>query len=66
MTFVNVCLHSVPFEDVNEIVEKPEVTKAAQKRQEQIEFLLRELEEEGLKEDAIIVAGSLWVTVILN
>ena len=58
MTFVNVCLHSVPFEDVNEIVEQPEVTKAAQKRQEQIEFLLKELDEEGLRDDAIIVGGA--------
>lgn len=42
MTFVNVCLHSVPFEDVNEILEQPEVTKAGQKRREQIEYLLKE------------------------
>lgn len=42
MTFVNVNLHSVPFEDVNEIVEHPEVTKAAQKRVEQVGILLKE------------------------
>ncbi|KIH63100.1 hypothetical protein ANCDUO_06604 [Ancylostoma duodenale] len=58
MTFVNVNLHSVPFEDVNEIVEHPEVTKAAQKRVEEVGFLLKQLEEEGLRNDAIIVAGA--------
>uniref|UniRef100_A0A0K0DGH7 Endo/exonuclease/phosphatase domain-containing protein n=1 Tax=Angiostrongylus cantonensis TaxID=6313 RepID=A0A0K0DGH7_ANGCA len=58
MTFVNLNLHSVPFEDVNEIAQQPEVTKAAQKRAEQIEILLKELENEGLRDDAIIVAGA--------
>ncbi|KJH42624.1 hypothetical protein DICVIV_11373 [Dictyocaulus viviparus] len=58
MTFVNLNLHSVPFEDVNEIAQQPEVTKTAQKRLQQIETLLRELENEGLREDAIIVAGA--------
>ncbi|KAK6051966.1 hypothetical protein COOONC_10528, partial [Cooperia oncophora] len=42
MTFVNLNLHSVPFEDVNEIVEHVQVTKAARKRNEEIETLLRE------------------------
>ncbi|PIO53479.1 hypothetical protein TELCIR_25185 [Teladorsagia circumcincta] len=42
MTFVNLNLHSVPFEDVNEIVEQVQVTKAARKRNEEIETLLRE------------------------
>ena len=56
VTFVNVKLHSVPFEvvcfkneklirhfqDVNEIAQHTAVTKAAQKRQEQIEYLLSE------------------------
>ncbi|WKY07433.1 hypothetical protein Q1695_007127 [Nippostrongylus brasiliensis] len=58
MTFVNVNLHSVPFEDVNEIAEQPQVTKAAQKRVEQIETLLKEMEAEGLRDDAIIVGGA--------
>ncbi|KHJ75171.1 hypothetical protein OESDEN_12996 [Oesophagostomum dentatum] len=58
MTFVNVNLHSVPFEDVNEIVEHPEVTRAAQQRAEQVEALLKTLEEEGLRNDAILVAGA--------
>ncbi|EYB84192.1 hypothetical protein Y032_0322g2466 [Ancylostoma ceylanicum] len=58
MTFVNVNLHSVPFEDVNEIAEHPEVTKAAQKRVEQVGILLKQLEEEGLRNDAILVAGA--------
>ncbi|CAJ0602263.1 unnamed protein product [Cylicocyclus nassatus] len=58
MTFVNVNLHSVPFEDVNEIVEHPMVTKAAQQRQQQVEILLKALEEEGLRNDAILVAGA--------
>uniref|UniRef100_A0A1I7XFX5 Endo/exonuclease/phosphatase domain-containing protein n=1 Tax=Heterorhabditis bacteriophora TaxID=37862 RepID=A0A1I7XFX5_HETBA len=58
LTFVNLNLHSVPFEDVNEIVEQPQVTKAAQKREEQIQALLTELEAEGLRNDAILVAGS--------
>ncbi|KAK6021928.1 hypothetical protein OSTOST_12389 [Ostertagia ostertagi] len=58
MTFVNINLHSVPFEDVNEIVEQVQVTKAARKRNEEIETLLRELEAEGLRDDAIIVGGA--------
>ncbi|PAV62343.1 hypothetical protein WR25_16733 [Diploscapter pachys] len=58
VTFVNVKLHSVPFEDVNEIAQHTAVTKAAQKRQEQIEYLLSELEAEGLKNDAVLVAGA--------
>ncbi|PIO62289.1 hypothetical protein TELCIR_16161, partial [Teladorsagia circumcincta] len=58
MTFVNLNLHSVPFEDVNEIVEQVQVTKAARKRNEEIETLLRELEAEGLRDDAIIVGGA--------
>ncbi|GMR49830.1 hypothetical protein PMAYCL1PPCAC_20025 [Pristionchus mayeri] len=58
MTFINLNLHSVPFEDVNEIVSQPSVTKAAQKRQRQIDALLQELDSEGLRDDAIIVAGA--------
>lgn len=58
MTFVNLNLHSVPFEDVNEIAEQPQVTKAAQKRVQEIETLLKELEDEGLRDDAIIVGGA--------
>uniref|UniRef100_A0A7I4YQ16 Endonuclease/exonuclease/phosphatase family protein n=1 Tax=Haemonchus contortus TaxID=6289 RepID=A0A7I4YQ16_HAECO len=58
MTFVNLNLHSVPFEDVNEIVEQVQVTKAARKRNEEIEMLLKELEAEGLRDDAIIVGGA--------
>ncbi|KAF8375762.1 hypothetical protein PRIPAC_82191 [Pristionchus pacificus] len=58
MTFINLNLHSVPFEDVNEIVSQPNVTKAAAKRQRQIDALLHELDSEGLRDDAIIVAGA--------
>ncbi|CAD6191344.1 unnamed protein product [Caenorhabditis auriculariae] len=58
MTFVNVNLHSVPFEDVNEIAEQKAVTKAAAKREEQINVLIQELEAEGLRNDAVLVAGS--------
>ncbi|CAI4223866.1 unnamed protein product [Auanema sp. JU1783] len=58
VTFINLNLHSVPFEDVNEIVEQPQITKAAQTREKQIDLLLSELEEEGLKNDSIIVAGA--------
>ncbi|VDN57783.1 unnamed protein product, partial [Dracunculus medinensis] len=57
-TFVNLCLHAVPFEDINEIIEQPETTKAAQLRRQQIDILLKELESEGLKDDSILVAGA--------
>ncbi|VDD96538.1 unnamed protein product, partial [Enterobius vermicularis] len=57
-TFVNLCLHAVPFEDVNELVEQPEVTKAAATRQKQIDILLKEIESEGLKDDSILAAGA--------
>ncbi|CAB3405800.1 unnamed protein product [Caenorhabditis bovis] len=71
LTFVNLNLHSVPFEDVNEIATtQSSITKAAQKREEQISMLLNELDAEGLKNDAIIVAGSfnsqLHETELLN
>lgn len=43
LTFVNLNLHSVPFEDVNEIATKnSSITKAASKREQQIEMLLKE------------------------
>ncbi|CAJ0930907.1 unnamed protein product, partial [Mesorhabditis belari] len=58
ITFVNLSLHSVPFEDVNEIVEQPQVTRAAGQRQKEIDMLMNELDSEGLKDDAIIVAGA--------
>uniref|UniRef100_A0A914W3R3 Uncharacterized protein n=2 Tax=Plectus sambesii TaxID=2011161 RepID=A0A914W3R3_9BILA len=58
LTFINLNLHSVPFQDVSEIVEQPEVTKAAKLRQQQIDQLLENIESEGLKDDAIIVAGA--------
>ncbi|CAP25882.2 Protein CBG05397 [Caenorhabditis briggsae] len=59
VTFVNLNLHSVPFEDVNEIATKnASLTKAAAKREDQIEMLLKELDDEGLRNDAILVAGS--------
>ncbi|CAJ0565231.1 unnamed protein product, partial [Mesorhabditis spiculigera] len=57
-TFVNINLHSVPFEDVNELMEQPQVTRAAAQREKQIEMLLKELDSEGLREDSIIVAGA--------
>uniref|UniRef100_A0A915A5H6 Uncharacterized protein n=1 Tax=Parascaris univalens TaxID=6257 RepID=A0A915A5H6_PARUN len=57
-TFVNLNLHTVPFEDINELVEQPEQTKAARLRQSQINMLLKEIESEGLKDDSILVAGA--------
>ncbi|VDM46507.1 unnamed protein product [Toxocara canis] len=57
-TFVNLSLHAVPFEDINELVEQPEQTKAARLRQSQINLLLKEIESEGLKDDSILVAGA--------
>lgn len=57
-TFVNLCLYTVPFEDVNELIEQPEVTKAAATRQKQIDMLLKEIESEGLKDDSILAAGA--------
>ncbi|CAI5448454.1 unnamed protein product [Caenorhabditis angaria] len=59
MTFVNLNLHSLPFEDVNEIATtQNSITKAASKREKQIDLLLEELDAEGLRNDAILVAGS--------
>ncbi|VDK44136.1 unnamed protein product [Anisakis simplex] len=57
-TFVNLALHAVPFEDINELVEQPEQTKAARLRQNQINLLLKEIDSEGLKDDSILVAGA--------
>ncbi|VDN06064.1 unnamed protein product [Thelazia callipaeda] len=57
-TFVNLSLHTVPFEDVKELVEQPETTKAARLRKNQIDILLKEIESEGLKDDSILVAGA--------
>uniref|UniRef100_A0A915Q1R3 Uncharacterized protein n=1 Tax=Setaria digitata TaxID=48799 RepID=A0A915Q1R3_9BILA len=57
-TFVNLSLHTVPFEDVKELVEQPETTKAARLRRNQIDTLLREIESEGLKDDSVLVAGA--------
>ncbi|CAG9540679.1 unnamed protein product [Cercopithifilaria johnstoni] len=57
-TFVNLSLHTVPFEDIKELVEQPETTKAARLRRNQIDILLREIESEGLKDDSVLVAGA--------
>ncbi|VDN02602.1 unnamed protein product, partial [Onchocerca ochengi] len=40
-TFVNLSLHTVPFEDIKELVEQPETTKAARLRRSQIDILLK-------------------------
>lgn len=57
-TFVNLSLHTVPFEDVKELIEQPETTKAARLRKNQIDMLLKEIESEGLKDDSVLVAGA--------
>ncbi|KAM3725222.1 Inositol polyphosphate-5-phosphatase [Dirofilaria immitis] len=57
-TFVNLSLHTVPFEDIKELVEQPETTKAARLRRSQIDLLLKEIESEGLKDDSVLVAGA--------
>ncbi|VBB34038.1 unnamed protein product [Acanthocheilonema viteae] len=57
-TFVNLSLHTVPFEDIKELVEQPETTKAALLRRDQIDILLREIESEGLKDGSVLVAGA--------